>query len=489
MKFTHISLICMLFPVWMSAQSVAEQRQTVFDSLPVGARVAPWAAGPGQMVDSEKIAPPQGWGFSRVYSQTLPSDDRWWRQFDDPILNDLINKAENANFNIRQALRRMQIARITIDEAKAGYYPTVGVSAGYNVERSAGAISSPATKSNTLTYMDLGLSANWEIDLFGRIREQLKADKASLNLSKADYDAAMVSLCAELAKTYIQLRVQQAELDLAINHTRSQEQIVSMTLARQEAGLASALEVAQARQVLYSTQASIPPLEAQIKASIGAIAVLVGEYPDAVASTLEESKPLPEVIGSPCVGTPLEMLRRRPDIAQAEAEMAVYAAQLGIAKKVYLPTLNLTGSVGVQAHKPGDLFTSKGFTYSVAPTLSWTVFDGFARKYKTAAAREQMEASIDNYNQTLLGAVQEVDTYSAEYESYLKQISMLDKLVKESQTALDLSVDLYRSTLTPFSNVVDAQMNLLTYQNDAITAKGNALTALISLYQALGGGW
>lgn len=441
------------------------------------------------MADSEKIAPPEGWGFSRVYSQTLPSDDRWWRQFDDPILNDLINRAENANFNIRQALRRMQIAKLTIDEAKAGYYPTIGVSAGYTVDRSAGAISSPAVKGNTLNYMNLGLSANWEIDLFGRISEQLKADKASLQLSKADYDAAMVSLCSELAKSYIQLRVLQAEYDLAISHTHSQEAIVNMTLARQEAGLASALEVAQARQVLYSTQSSIPPLEGQIKATIGAIAVLVGEYPEALEPVLEASKPLPDIIPTPLVGTPLEMLRRRPDIAEAEAEMALYAAQLGVAKKDYLPTLTLTGNIGVQAHKPGDLFTSKGFTYSVAPTLSWTVFDGLARKYRTAAAREQMEASIDNYNQTLLGAVQEVDTYAANYEAYLRQISLLKKLVDESQTALDLSVDLYRSTLTSFSNVVDAQMDLLTYQNEAITAHGNALTALISLYQALGGGW
>ena len=469
--------------------SVAEQRQTVLDSLPAGARVAPWAVGTSQIADSHKIDVPESWGFSRVYSQTLPSEDGWWRQFDDPILNELIDKAENANFNIRQAIRRMQIAKLTMDEARAGYYPTISASAGYTLDRSAGAVTSPATKGSTASYMDLGLSAQWEIDLFGRIREQLKADKASLNLSRADYEAAMVSLCSELAKDYIQLRVLQAQYDLAINHTRSQEAIVNMTLARQEAGLASALEVAQARQVLYSTRSSIPPLEAQIQASIGAIAVLVGEYPDAVTPLLEESKPLPDVIGTPMVGTPMEMLRRRPDIAQAEAEMALYAAQLGIAKKDYLPTLNLTGSVGVQAHKPGDLFTSKGFTYSVAPALSWTIFDGLARKYRTAAAREQMEASIDNYNQTLLGAVQEVDTYAAEYQAYLRQISLLKNLVDESQTALDLSVDLYRSTLTDFSNVVDAQMSLLEYQNEAITAQGDALTALISLYQALGGGW
>lgn len=436
MKFTHIALMFGCCPLIMTGQNVAEQTRAVLDSLPEGAQVAPWAIGRINAGESRKIAPPESWGFSRIYSQTLPSDDRWWRQFDDPILNELIVKAESANFNIRLALRRMNMAHIAISEAKAGYYPTVGVAAGYNMERSAGAISNPATSSRTLTYMDIGLSANWEIDLFGRIAQQVKADKASLNLSRADYEAAMVSLCSELAKTYIQLRTLQAEYDLAISHTHSQEKIVDMTLARQEAGLASALEVAQARQVLYSTRAGIPPLEAQIQASISAIALLLGEYPEAVTPMLEEPRPLPDIIATPGIGTPMEMLRRRPDIAQAEAEMALYAAQLGIAKKDYLPTLSLNGTIGVQAHKPGDLFTSKGLTYSVVPTLSWTIFDGMARKYRTAAAREQMEAGIDNYNQTLLGAVQEVDTYSNQYKSYLLQIAMLDTLVKESQTAL-----------------------------------------------------
>lgn len=491
MKHTLILSLCLV----VSAVSLAQTT----DSLPAGARVAPWAtqasangakASAGVRNGREGLLePPESWGFSRAYSQTLPSDDRWWRQFEDPVLDKLIDMAENANFNIRTALRRMEIARQTIDQTKAGYYPTVGASAGYTVERSAGAITSPASKGNTLSYMNLGLSAQWEIDLFGRIGEQLKAVKAQVNLSKADYDAAMVSLCSELAKAYIHLRVLQAQHDLAIDHTRSQEKIVSMTLARQEAGLASALDVAQARQVLYSTQAGIPPLEAAIKGAIGSIAVLTGEYPESVAPLLEKPRPLPDAYFTPCTGTPLDLLRRRPDIAQAEAQLALYAAQLGIAKKDYLPTLTLQGSVGAQAHKPGDLFTSKGFTYSVAPTLSWTIFDGMARKYRTAIAREQMELGVDSYNQTLLTAVQEVDSYAADYDGYLRQISLLDRLVKESVKAYDLSVDLYRSTLTPFSNVVDAQMNLLAYQNDAITAQGNALTALVSLYQALGGGW
>lgn len=438
---------------------------------------------------TERLDPPEAWGLGRAFSQTLPSDDRWWQQFNDSILNSLILRAESSNFNIRTALHRMEVARLTIGQTRAGYFPTVALSAGYALERSSGAMTSPAMHTRAVNYADIGASARWEIDLFGRIREQVNSDKASARLSKADYDAAMVSLCSSLAKAYVHLRVLQAQYDLAIDHTHSQEEIVSMTLARQDAGLADALEVAQARQVLYSTRSGIPPLEAEIHSAIGTIAVLAGCYPDEITPLLEEPRPLPGFDFTPCVGTPMEMLRRRPDVAQAEAQIDMYAAQLGIARKEYLPSLSLTGTIGTQAHRGRDLFTTDGLTYSVVPTLSWTLFDGMARRQRTAIARTQMEMGIDTYNQTLLGAVQEVDTYAADYQAYLQQISILDRLVDESRTAFNLSVDLYRSTLTPFSNVMDAQMNLLAYQTEALTARGNALTSLISLYQALGGGW
>ena len=461
----------------------------VMNSLPAGARVAAWANGTEALPKAEALKAPETWSFTPVYTQTLPSTDRWWEVFDDPVLNQLIDKAENANFNIRQALRRMEVARRTMTEARAGYYPTLSANAGYTFTRSSGAISSPAMKGTDLNYLSLGLSMQWEIDLFGRISSQLKADQASLDLSRAEWQSAMVSLCSSLAETYVALRMYQAEYALAQEHIKSQQAIVDMTLARQEAGLADALEVAQANQVLFSTQASLPPLQAMIESSMSSIAVLIGEYPEDVKPLLSQVKPLPSADQNPAIGTPLEMLRRRPDIAQAEAQMALYAAQLGIAKKDYLPTLSLTGAVGVESHKMKNLFTDKGFYYSVAPTLSWTIFDGFARRERTAIAREQMEMGIDNYNQTLLTAVQEVDNARASYKAYMDQCKALDKLVDESKKALDLSVDLYRSTLTPFSNVVDAQMNLLAYQNDRITAQGNALDALIDLYKALGGGW
>ena len=173
----------------------------------------------------------------------------------------------------------------------------------------------------------------------------------------------------------------------------------------------------------------------------------------------------------------------------SEYNLAAYAAELGIAKKDFLPTLTLNGSIGTEAHRGGDLFRNNSLTYTIAPTLSWTLFDGFARRSAVASARQMMEIGIEEYNLTVLTAVQEVDNAMAAYTNALRAIDLTDKVVEESQRSFDLSIDLYKQGLTPFSNVVDAQMNLLQYSDSRVTAQGRALTALIDLYKALGGGF
>lgn len=459
------------------------------DSLPYGANPDTVTLSLAALSAGERVALPPAWGFSRQYNQSLPSEDEWWQTFDDPILNTLIRQAEISNFNIAAAMRRMQIARRSEQEAKAGYFPTVGLQAGYNLERASGATTSALSRNPDLRYLSLGLTASWEADLFGRVGAQVKSARAGEMLAKADYDAAMVSLCAQLAKSYVQLRLYQAERLVAEEHVRSQEKVVAMTQARHEAGLAAKLDVVQAQVVLTSTQATLPPIDAMIDNQIGTIATLLGTYADSIAPLLEEPRPMPNCFQVPATGAPLDLLRRRPDIAQAEATLAADAAKVGIAKKDFLPTLTLQGQLGVSAHKPGDMFKNQAFTYSVAPTLSWTVFDGMARNYRLAAAREQMEADIDAYNETVVTAVQEVDNAATTYEGYIRSLSFLDRLVSQSREALDLSVSLYRSTLTSFTNVVDAQMNLLEYENSRLQTRANALIALISLYESLGGGY
>lgn len=185
----------------------------------------------------------------------------------------------------------------------------------------------------------------------------------------------------------------------------------------------------------------------------------------------------------------MELLRRRPDVVQAEKELASYAYAIGVAKKDFLPTLSLNGSIGTAAHSANNLFKTESFTYSIAPTLSWSVFDGLQRKYRVADAREQMQIGIDNYNLTVMTAVEETDNAMYIYLTSIRQINDIQEVIDQSKRALDLSVDLYKRGLTPFNNVVTAQMSLLEYQDRSVVAKGTALSSLVKLYVALGGGW
>lgn len=432
---------------------------------------------------------PERWTYDEHFNQLIPDEDHWWSYFNDPLLDSLIARGVANNYNIAMAEHRINIARQAINSARASYYPTVNFSGGWQKSRTSGGNGPVMGDASTGDFFSLGLSASWEVDIFGRIRDKVKSQKAGYRASRAEYAAAMTTMCANIAKSYISLRMYQAEWEVAREHIESQSKIVKITEARHEAGLSSMLDVTQARTVFYSTQASIPGLENAIHTTINSLATLLGEYPDELYKTLSAVGPLPDHQQIVPIGVPAELLRRRPDIVEAECDLAQYAAALGIAKKDFLPSLSINGSVGTSAHKAGDLFKNQTLTYSIAPTLSWTLFDGMARRLGLITAREQMKAGIENYNLTVMSAVQEVDNSISTYVSTLRKIDVMEEVVDNSRKSLDLSLDLYKKGLNPFTDVVNAQLNTLSYQNSLIEAKGQALASLISLYEALGGGW
>lgn len=421
---------------------------------------------------------PVSWADDVNVSQTLPEDDNWWRGFDDSTLDSLIVAASTSNFNLLEAYHRREMARNAMLQARSAYWPQLSANASYARERT--------QRLNTNTY-SLGAQMNWEIDVFGKVREAVKAKKASYLASKADYTGAMVSMAADMATYYMDYRITQTHLAIAEEQLASQKHILEIAEARHEAGLVSKLDVAQAKTVYLSTESSIPALKASLRQSLTAIATLMGVYPDSIAPMLSARETLPPHRMLIPAGIPADLLRRRPDIMAAEADVAEAAAAVGIAKKEYLPTLSLAGEIGTVATRPGDMFTGDSFHYSIAPTLSWTIFDGLSRKYGVAQAREQMQTSIDAYNLTVMTAVGEVDNAMASYESALETLEITSDLLAQSREALALSVDQYKQGLSAFTNVVDAQIDVLNAANSMATAKGNALIAIIDLYKALGG--
>ena len=431
---------------------------------------------------------PQEWQIQREHFQTLPTEDAWWQTFNDSVLTELIQLAVKNNYNVASALKRIQMASRQVGMAKAGYYPTISLQGGWNKDRESGAIIPGGSRVDE-SYFSLGATMNWEIDVFGRIYSNVKEKKAAYNVARADYDAVMVSLCANVATAYMQLRTYQEELRVALQHIESQKYVCKITKARFEADLGDMLDVTQANVVLYETESTLPTLEANIRTMKNSIALLVGAYPGEIDGLLDKDESFPAYEQTVDLGIPADLLRRRPDIVEAEMELAEYAAAVGVAKKDFLPTLSLTGEIGTSSHNIDGLFGKNSLAYSIAPQLSWTLFEGLSRNYALADARLQMEAAIDSYNLTVMTAVEEIDNALVNYAALLNAIKLQKRVVEESKKSMELSFELYRSGLTMFTNVVDGQISWLTNQNTLTELQGEALSALVTIYQALGGGW
>lgn len=429
--------------------------------------------------------PPQ-WADT-AYEQTLPADDQWWKSFDDPLLDSLIAVAVKQNYSVLTAMDRMEMARANLNIQRGDYYPTLGLDAGWTKQQTSGNISDlPRSRQQ---YFNTTLSSSWEIDIFGSIRMRVKAQKESFAASREEYNATMVSLCAQVASAYINLRELQQELDVLRKNGVSQEAVVHITEVRYNTGLVSKLDVAQAKSVYYSTLAAIPAIESGIQQNIHTLAVLLGLYPHQIYPVLQPEGRLPEYMEPVGTGIPADLLRRRPDILGAERQVNAQAALVGASRADWFPKFTLNGSVGYAAHNLNKLVKAGSLTYEIAPTININLFQGTKLINATALAKAQLNESVNQFNQTVLTAVQEVENAMSAYRNSIKQIVELRKVIYQGQETLTLSLDLYKQGLSPFQNVLDAQRSLLSYENSLVEAKGQSLLYLIQMYQALGGGF
>ena len=431
---------------------------------------------------------PQAWEEGgEVFRQTLPVDDQWWKSFGDTTLDSLISIAVDRNYSVLTAIDRMNMAKAGLRMERSGFFPTVGINAGWTRQQTSGNTSE--LPQSTQHYYDVSANMSWELDIFGSIRQRVKAQKETFAASKEEYTAVMVSLSAQVASSYIQLRELQQELKVVERNCASQAAVLKITEVRYNTGLVSMLDVAQAKSVYFSTKASIPQLESGINQYITSLAVLLGTYPQEIRPVLERVGELPDYMEPISIGIPADLLMRRPDIRSAEHQINAQAASLGASKSDWLPQVFIKGSVGYASKDFKDLTKHKSFTYEIAPALSWTIFSGGKLVNATKSARAQLDEAIDQFNQTVLTAVQETDNAMTAYRSSIKQIVALREVRNQGQETLTLSLDLYKQGLTPFQNVLDAQRSLLSYENQLVQARGNSLLQLIALYQALGGGW
>ena len=420
-----------------------------------------------------------------MFQQLLPVDDHWWTVFQDATLDSLIHVAVRQNPSVLTALNRIDMAKANLRIARGGYYPALSLDAGWNRQQTSGNTGTGQPQSR-VGYYDATVNMSWQVDVFGSIRQRVKAQKENFAASREEYNATMVSLCAEVASAYFNLRETQQELSVLQRNALSQKAVVDITEVRYNTGLASKLDVAQAKSVYYSTLASIPATESGIIQYMNALAVLLGLYPQDVTAALETGKPLPDYIEPVGVGLPGQLLLRRPDVRVAERQVNAQAALLGASKTDWLPSFFLNGYA---SHDMKDFTRRSSMTWSIAPSMSWTIFNGGQRANNVRLQRAQLDETINQFNTTVLTAVQEVDNAMSSYKNSIKQIVACREMLNQGKEAFKLSLDLYKQGLSPFQNVLDAQRSLLSYENSLVQAQGYSLLCLIQMYQALGGGW
>ena len=432
---------------------------------------------------------PDSWSDGKFFNQTLPVDDEWWRNFNDPTLDSLISVACNSNYSVLTAMENIKKARASWRVTQSNLMPQFDLGLGWQRAKTSGNIASTMYNEAWEGQFNTAVSMQWQADVFGSIYMRSKAQKKLFMATEEEYNAVMVSLIANVATTYFSLRQSLAEMWVLRENVASQHEILNITIARYDSGLASKLDVAQARSVYQSTLAQIPAIQATIDSYRNAMAVLIGTFPEELDGWLQDGYGLPTYIAPIGVGIPAELLLRRPDIRAAERQVEANAALLGASRRDWFPQLLVSGSIGFASGEMKSLFRSRSLTWEIAPSIRWNIFGGNDRVNATREARAALDGSILSFNEKMLIALQEVESAMSEYENSITQIVALREAVNQNEETLILSLELYKQGLTQFQNVLDAQRSLLTYQNYLVQAQGNSLIYLVQLYEALGGGW
>ncbi len=426
----------------------------------------------------------------------------WWKVFNDPVLNTLIDKAYKQNLTLQIAGLRILEARAQLGIASGNRYPQLQqLSAQYtNVSASRNSANSAAADLN-YHEAELGFDAAWELDIWGRFRRGMEAADAELMASIADYDDVLVSLTAEVARTYILIRTFEERLRLTRENVAIQERSLEISEAQFEGGLVTELDVQQAKSLMLSTQAEIPLLESQLRQVQNGLSILLGIPPQDLHGLLGGPGNIPAVPPNVAVGIPADLLRRRPDIRRAELLAAAQSARIGLAKTDLYPHFTLFGTIGLRTTENsitkaggdssdlGDLFSSDSVEVFGGPSLTWDIFNYGRLKNRVRVQDARFQELVVNYQETVLRSAQEVEDGLVTFLRNQVRKKYLGEGVKASKRSVDLSLIQYREGLVDYQRVLDTQRALFRDQDVFTATSGDVALGLVSLYKAMGGGW
>ena len=441
---------------------------------------------------------PAGWAGPPPLPAVTPAEKdlaNWWTVFDDNKLASLIQQAVESNLDLKFAEARIRQARAVRGIAQSFLGPTVDATGSY--QRSEASVSpttgtgrnSDNTVSVTTNQYFAGFDAAWELDIFGGVRRSIEAADADLQASVEARRDVLVTLTAEVARNYIDLRAFQQRISIARQNLEAQKHSAKLTRQRFEAGLASGLDVANAEAQVATTAALIPLLEASARQTIYSLGVLLGRPPAALVQELAPALAIPTVPPSAPMGVPSDLLRRRPDIRQAEAGVHAATARIGVAEADLYPRFTITGSIGVKASDFGSWLDWSSRLWSIGPGVTWRVFDMGRIRSDIAQQEALQDQSLIAYQKTVLTALQEVEGALISLDKEQEHRNALVDAVAFNQKAVDLSIKLYTEGQTDFLNVLQAQRALFLTQDALAQSTQTISTNLVALYKALGGGW
>lgn len=419
----------------------------------------------------------------------------WWTLFNDPALDRLVDLAYRQNLSLQVAGLRILQARAQLGIAVGSQYPQVQEASGSMTreELSENAPNFLPLADTSYWTANIGLNASWELDFWGRYRRSVESASASLGSQVAAYDSALVSLTGEVANTYISMRTLEERLGVARDNVRSQQRGYEIAQVRFEAGLVSELDPVQAETLLSNTRSQIPALESRIRQSRNALSILLGMPPSDLDDLLGEGA-IPAAPAAVAVGVPAELLRRRPDIRQAELRVAAQSARIGIAESQLYPSFSLTGSFGFLTSDTnqsgmGDLLNNDSIGYSIGPGFVWPILNYGRLKNSVRVEDAKLEEQIVNYQNRVIQAAREVEDGIAGFRGARGTAEHLGDSVRTAKRSLDISLIQYREGSIDFQRVLDSQRSLLLQQDEYTRAVGNTALNLVSVYRALGGGW
>jgi multidrug efflux system outer membrane protein len=413
-----------------------------------------------------------------------------WPALGDTTLTRLIGQLARSNLDVRAAEERVRGARAARTEVALDFAPTVTFSGGYTRQRLAGAsfpIGSGVFPDQDI--WDAGFDASWELDLFGRVRRNVQAQGAFVGVTQEDLRNIQISLTAELARAYFDLRGAQEQLAVATRNAENQRRTLALTRERLEAGRGTAFDTERAQAQLSFTLASIPGLEARVRQAQYQIGVLVGRSPTAVAAELERALPLPDMPDVAAIAAPDSVIRRRPDVAAAERQLAVERALVGAAKADYLPRLSVGGTAGYAATDFDALGDRGTFRYAVGPVISWPALNLGRIKARVDQSRAREREAQAQYDGTVLRAVQDVESSLVRYRTARGRVSRIRDAAAASERAAELARLRFTGGVADFLQVLDAERTQLEAQDQLAQSRTEAATAYAALYKALGGSW